>query len=110
MSNKHVGIGDFRKKARMLNVGHGNFVAVKSIVTVVDSSSLPLKRLREKAGEQNRLVDATAGRKMRSMLVTDSGYVILSCLAAHTLSERLDTGRLEYSPSQLELEDGEFVS
>jgi regulator of extracellular matrix RemA (YlzA/DUF370 family) len=94
----------------MLNVGHGNFVAAKSIVGLLESSSLPLKRFREKAAMANKLVDATAGRKMRSMLLTDSGYVILSCLAAQTLSERLDEGRLEYSPSQLELEEGEFVS
>ena len=93
-----------------INVGHGNFLLVERIVAILESGSLPMKRLRERALEGNMLVDATAGRKTRSLIVTDSKHVILSALAPHTLQERLQEGRLWMTPAQLEVKEGEFVS
>lgn len=108
MSNKHNGL--VGNSANTLNVGYGNFVMVSRVVAILESGSLPMKRIREKASEQNRLVDATAGRKTRSLVVTDSQHVILSALAPQTLQERLQEGKLWSSPAQIELEEGEFIS
>jgi regulator of extracellular matrix RemA (YlzA/DUF370 family) len=109
MSNKAQEIVG-RLTGGTLNVGHGNFLVAERIVAILESGSLPMKRLREKASEQNLLVDATAGRKMRSLIVTDSNHVILSALAPQTVQERLQEGRSWLSPAQLELEEGEFIS
>lgn len=111
MSNKYEEILSSEKSSgKMLNVGHGNFLRAKRIVAVLAAGSLPMKRLREKAGELNLLVDATHGRKTKSLIVTDSRHVFLSALSPSTLQERLNEGRQMLSTAQLELEDGEFVS
>lgn len=113
MSNKHNGIPSGSSPLDALNLGHGNFLVSGRIVAILEPGSLPMKRLREKACEQNMLIDATAGRKTRSILVTDSKHVILSALAPQTLHDRLSgpsSGRGSISAAMLEIEHGEFVS
>jgi regulator of extracellular matrix RemA (YlzA/DUF370 family) len=80
---------------RLLNVGYGNVVAAARIVAVVSPDSAPMKRLKDDARERGKLVDATQGRRTRSILVTDTDHVILSALSAETLAERLETGKAE---------------
>ena len=55
---------------------------------IVSPSSSPMKRLREDARAEGRLIDATQGRKTRSILVTDSNHVILSSIQPETISQR----------------------
>jgi regulator of extracellular matrix RemA (YlzA/DUF370 family) len=71
-----------------VNIGFGNVVAVSRIVAVVSPGSSPMKRLREEAKKSGRLVDATEGRRTRSIIVTDSGHVILSALQTETIAQR----------------------
>jgi regulator of extracellular matrix RemA (YlzA/DUF370 family) len=73
----------------ILNIGFGNAVIASRIVAVVSSQSAPIKRLREEAKQHNRLVDATAGRQTRSVIITDSDHVILSSVQVATLISRL---------------------
>ena len=73
---------------QMLNVGFGNFVVAQRVVAVVNPSSSPMRRLREDARQQGRLVDATQGRKTRSLIITDSNHVILSAVQAETMRQR----------------------
>jgi hypothetical protein len=54
-----------------------------------------MKRLKDDARERGKLVDATQGRRTRSILVTDTDHVILSALSAETIAERLETGKAE---------------
>ena len=110
MSNKYNGIlGTGGGPERVVNVGHGNFVLIDRVIAVLSADGLPMKRLREKAQEKNTLVDATAGKKMRSIIVTDSQHLFLSSLSPHALQERLTQGKT-LSPAQMEWEEGEFVS
>ena len=80
---------------RLLNVGYGNVVAAARVVAVVSPDSAPMKRLKDDARERGKLVDATQGRRTRSILVTDTDHVILSALSAETIAERLETGKGE---------------
>lgn len=77
---------------QLLNIGYGNVVAAARVVAVVAPDSAPMKRLKDDARERGKLVDATQGRRTRSILVTDSDHVILSALSAETLAERLASG------------------
>lgn len=107
MSNRTSGEREARRAAsRTVNVGFGNFVRVDRIVAVLEAKSLPVKRLRERAGTENLLVDATAGRKMRSLIVTDSRHVVLSALSPQALEERLGPASLALSG----FEERELVS
>jgi len=71
-----------------INIGFGNVVSASRVIVVVDPGSSPMKRLREEATERGKLVDATQGRKTRSIIVTDSDHVILSALQVETITQR----------------------
>ena len=73
---------------RLLNVGLGNFVVAARVIAVVNPASSPMRRLREDAKKDGRIIDATQGRKTRSLIITDSNHVILSAIQAETMRQR----------------------
>jgi regulator of extracellular matrix RemA (YlzA/DUF370 family) len=73
----------------LINVGFGNVVVAERIVAVILPSSSPSRRLKDDAKERGMLVDATQGRRTRSIIVTDSNHVILSAVQVETLTQRL---------------------
>jgi extracellular matrix regulatory protein A len=75
----------------MLNIGFGNIVAANRIVAIISPNSAPVKRLKDEARDEKRLIDVTHGRKTRSVLITDSNHVILSAIQTETISQRLST-------------------
>ncbi|MGE5239867.1 MAG: DUF370 domain-containing protein [Chloroflexota bacterium] len=85
-------------KRVLLNIGFGNVVAVSRVVAIVNPGSSPLKKLRQEAKDRGKLIDATEGKKVRAMIVTDSDHIILSALQAETLTQRfagLAAGRVD---------------
>jgi regulator of extracellular matrix RemA (YlzA/DUF370 family) len=89
---------------RLINIGFGNTVVSSRVVAVIMPQSAPSKRLREEARQAQRLVDATHGRKTRSIIITDSNHVILSAVHAETLSQRLSGNHGPHRP-EAEKED-----
>ncbi|MDO9110347.1 MAG: DUF370 domain-containing protein [Desulfatirhabdiaceae bacterium] len=75
----------------MLNIGFGNVVAASRVVAIVSPNSAPVKRLKDEARDEKRLIDVTHGRKTRSVLITDSNHVILSAILTETISQRMST-------------------
>lgn len=73
---------------KLINIGFGNYVLAARVVGIANPASSPMRRLREDARAAGRLVDATQGRKTRSILVTDSNHVILSSIQPETISQR----------------------
>ncbi len=82
--------GDEASLPLFLNIGYGNLLMASRVVAIVSPQSSPMRRLREEAGERGKLVDATQGRRTRSILVTDSDHVILSAVNPETIAARLD--------------------
>ncbi len=74
----------------LLNIGFGNVVATDRVVAVVTPGSAPVKRLKDHARETGKLVDATQGRRTRAVIVTDSDHIVLSAVAAETITQRLE--------------------
>lgn len=74
---------------RMLNIGYGNLVVAARVIAIVSPQSAPMRRLREEATGRGKLVDATQGRRTRSILVTDSDHVVLSAVNPETIATRL---------------------
>ena len=72
----------------LLNIGFGNYLVAGRVVGIVNPGSSPMRRLREDARQESRLVDATQGRKTRSIIITDSNHVFLSALQAETIAQR----------------------
>jgi extracellular matrix regulatory protein A len=79
------------QKQGLLNIGFGNFVVNSRVVAIVNPSSSPMRRLREDARQDGRLIDATQGRKTRSIIVTDSNHVVLSAIQAETIGQRFSS-------------------
>lgn len=73
----------------MINIGFGNFVASSRVVAVAGPDSAPIKRLIQDAKDAGIAVDVTCGRKTQSVILTDSGHVILSALAPRSVQRRL---------------------
>ncbi|MDR3090456.1 MAG: DUF370 domain-containing protein [Desulfobulbaceae bacterium] len=73
----------------MVNVGFGNTVVAGRVVAVVKTGSSPARKLKENAKLEGKLLDMTEGRRTRSMLVMDSGHVVLSFALAETITQRM---------------------
>jgi regulator of extracellular matrix RemA (YlzA/DUF370 family) len=76
------------KDTSLVNIGFGNTVVTARIVAIVTPGSAPMKRLREEAKNEQRLIDATHGRKTRAIIITDSNHIVLSAVQPETLSQR----------------------
>lgn len=81
--------------AKLVNVGFGNAVLARRVLAVLNPGSAPMKRLREEARLAGRLLDATQGRRTRSIIITDSGHVVLSASQTETIAARLEAADLE---------------
>ncbi|MGV1098465.1 DUF370 domain-containing protein [Thiovibrio sp. JS02] len=73
---------------RMINVGFGNAVLASRVLAVVNPKSSPMKKMREEAKEQKRLIDVTEGRRTRSIIILDSNHIVLSSVQPETITMR----------------------
>jgi regulator of extracellular matrix RemA (YlzA/DUF370 family) len=77
-------------KGRLISIGFGNVVASDKIVAIITPGSSPVRRLKDQARQKSKLVDATQGRRTRSLIVMDSDHVVLSAIAADTITQRME--------------------
>lgn len=75
-----------------INVGFGNLINKDRVIAVVGPESAPIKRLIMENRDTIRLIDATCGKKTRSVIIMDNESIVLSTLATSTISERLNGG------------------
>ena len=73
---------------KLINVGFGNLVSDARIVSIVLPESAPVKRIAQEAREKGMLIDATYGRKTKSVIVMDSEHVVLSALTPEQIAQR----------------------
>ena len=83
--------GEKMSEPNLLNVGFGSTVVADRVVAIVSPNSAPMKRLKDEARDEKRLIDATHGRRTRSIIITDSNHVVLSAIQAETISQRYAT-------------------
>ncbi len=81
MSNKN-------SKTGLVNLGYNNVVVKSKIVAVVSPEAAPIKRLKEEARQNKKLIDATSGRRTRSVIITESDHVILASVQPETIAQR----------------------
>ena len=84
-------------KGHLISIGFGNVVASEKIVAIITPGSSPVRRLKDEARRKGKLVDATQGRRTRSLLVMDSDHVVLSAIGAETITQRLEKADGELS-------------
>ena len=74
---------------KFINIGFGNVVSAHRVVSIVAPESAPIKRIVQEARDAGNLIDATYGRRTRSVLVMDSGHIVLSAVQPETIVGRI---------------------
>ncbi len=74
---------------KLINIGYGNMVSADRIIAAVSPESAPIKRIVQVAKEDKRLIDASCGRKTKTVIITDTDHVVLSALPPETVAGRL---------------------
>jgi len=85
----------------LVNIGFGNFVNSNRVLTILSPDSAPVKRLKDEARVEKKLVDATYGRRTRAVIIMDSNHVILSSIQPETIANRFT----EYSGQNFKLKE-----
>jgi hypothetical protein len=74
----------------ILKLSHGHAVMLNKVDAILDYGSNPLKTLAVTAGKEGKLINATGGRKTRSLVVLTSGHIVSTSVDAKTLISRLE--------------------
>lgn len=82
----------------VLNVGFYNYVLTDKIVALVSSESAPMRRLIQTLRKEGNLIDATQGRRTKSVIFTSGTAVVLSAISQETLAKRLSSGDIVGEP------------
>ena len=74
---------------RLINIGFGNAVKISRILAVVNPGSSPIRKLKDDARQESKLIDVTEGRRTRGIIILDTGHLVLSSVQPETISQRL---------------------
>ena len=72
----------------LVNIGFGSMVAAGRVLSILAPDSAPIKRISQEAKDRGMLIDASYGRKTKSVLLMDTDHVILSAVSPETLTDR----------------------
>ncbi len=72
----------------LINIGYGSVLSARRVVAMISPDSAPIKRLVQESRERGCLIDASFGRRTQTVVITDSGHVVLSALDPETLAAR----------------------
>jgi len=75
---------------QLVNIGFGNIVSLERIISIISPESAPVKRLIQEAKDSKMAIDATYGRRTRSVIIMDSGHIILSAVQPETIANRAE--------------------
>ena len=74
----------------LINVGYGNVINMNKVCGIIRADAAPIKRMIQTAKDKDMAVDATCGRKTKSVLVMESGHIVLSALLPETIENRVN--------------------
>ena len=73
---------------KLINIGFGSMISASRVLAVVSPDSAPIKRVVQEARERGMLIDASYGRKTKSVILMDTDHVILSAITPEAVSTR----------------------
>lgn len=73
---------------RLIQIGFGSAVAASRVLAVIAPDSAPIKRLIQEARDRGMLIDASFGRKTKSVILMDTDHIILSAIEPEIVTER----------------------
>ena len=75
---------------KLIHVGFGSLISADRVVAVVSPDSAPIKRMTQEARERGVLIDATYGRRTKSVLIMDNDHLVLSALTPEVIASRAE--------------------
>ncbi len=75
---------------KLINIGFGNLVSSDKLIAVVSPDSAPVKRIVQESKSNGLLIDATCGRKCKSVLITENNHVVLSAISCEAIQNRTE--------------------
>ena len=75
----------------LVHVGFGNVIAVNRVIALLSINQQPIKRLIREAREKEHLIDATHGRKAKTVILFETGHMMLAAVTPETIAHRLAT-------------------
>ncbi len=88
-------------QTEFVHVGYGGSIAVHRMLAVASPDSAPLKRLIRQAAKESRIINLTYGRKAKSVIVLDSGHLVLAAFQPQIILRRI--ADLRASGGQIDL-------
>ncbi len=85
--------------SKLVSIGFGNYVVASHIISVISPDSAPIKRLIQDSREAGMVIDASCGKKTKSVIITDSHHVILSALPTDSVLDRFNDEKLDENDS-----------
>ena len=73
---------------QLVNIGFGSMLSAQRILAALEPESAPIKRLVQEARDRGMLIDASYGRKTKTVILMDTDHVVLSALTPETIGER----------------------
>ena len=73
----------------MVSVGNKYYIETEQVVEILEAWDMRAKGMTHAAYSSGRLIDATGGRKTRSLIKLKSKHVVLTALRLKTLNSRL---------------------
>ena len=73
---------------KLINIGFGSMIAANRMLSILEPDSAPIKRVVQEARDRGMLIDASYGRKTKSVILMDTDHVILSAMTPEILSDR----------------------
>lgn len=77
-------------KVNLISIGYGNIISANRVISIISPESAPVKRIIQDAKDSGKLVDATYGRRTRSVIIMDSDHVVLSAVQPETVANRIN--------------------
>lgn len=75
---------------KLVNIGFGNLLNTEKLTAVVAPDSAPVKRIVQDAKTKGMLIDATCGRKCKSVIITENNHIVLSAISCETIQNRAE--------------------
>lgn len=76
---------------KLINIGFGNVVNSNKIIAIINPDSAPVKRMIQNAKDAGMAIDATQGRRTKSVIIMENQQIVLSALQPETLTSRFHT-------------------
>ena len=72
----------------LVHIGFDNIIAVNRVVAMLSPIQQPTKRLIQEARNKGVLIDATHARKAKTVVIMDTGHIVLAAISAETIAKK----------------------